>query len=565
MKGYFDNSLRLTKFMLRRDRVTSSIWIVLITFVVAGLVAGMYTAIPVSDREALIAMFENPALIAMMGPNFAVGTDSFGALYSTLMLLMTAVTVGLMNIFLVVRNTRTDEERGRFEVLRSLPIGRLAHLNATFLAVVAVNVTLAVAVGLGMFLTGDGSMCFNGSMLWGAALGVTGLVFAAFAALFCQLSSSSRGALGYSFAVLGLFYLLRAPGDMNPDLELLSRISPLGLVLRTQAYAGNYWWPILILLAVSVAIAVVAYRFNAIRDIEQGIIPARPGRASGSVLLRSSYGLSFRLLKVSLLVWLLTMFAFAGSYGTVLGEVDGFIAGNEMYQQLMLGPAGVEFAAEAGLSSDEIVDMLRAAVSAQGFTLPELFASTINNIMAIFSLVPLLLFVLKVKSEEKDIRAELVLSTRVGRHQYMGGYALIAFVMAALLPLVLAFGMYSVGQSMMANPEDLTLGFLLQGNLLYVPAQWFMIGLAIFLIGLLPKATGAIWGYFGFSFLLMFFGRMEIFPAWTERLSPFGWIPLLPIDEVTLLPLAILTLLAAGLTVAGFVLYRNRDINAITH
>ena len=565
MKGNFDNSLKLTKFLLRRERVISSVWILVLALVVVGLVVGMYEAIPYADRDALISMFENPALVAMMGPNYAVGADGFGALYTTLMLLMTALTVGLMNIFLVVRNTRADEEKGRFEVLRSLPVGRLANLNATFITAVIVNVVLAVVIGLGMFAVGDASMDFGGSMLWGAALGATGLVFAAFAGLFSQLSSNSRGAMGFSFAVIGFFYLLRAPGDMNPDLEIIARISPLGLVLRTQAYAGNYWWPILILLVAAAIVAAVAYRLNHMRDIEQGIIPARPGRADGSVLLRTPYGFTFRLLKVSLIVWFLSMFAFAGSYGTVLGEVDEFIANNEMYQQLMLGPAGVEFVTEAGLTPEEIVDVLRAAVAAEGFTMPELFASTINNIMAIFALVPVLLIILKVKSEERDVRAELVLATPVCRYKYLAGYAGIAFIFAILVPIAYALGIYSVGQSMMANPEDLTLGFLLQSNLVYVPAVWFMLGLTVFLIGLKPKAVGVIWGYFAFTFLIMFFGRMEIFPAWTQYLSPFGWIPLLPIEEVTVLPLVVLTLIAAVLTGVGFYLYRNRDINAITH
>jgi len=281
--------------------------------------------------------------------------------------------------------------------------------------------------------------------------------------------------------------------------------------------------------------------------------------------LRTPSGFAFRLLKVSLIVWLLSMFAFAGSYGTVLGEVDEFIANNEMYQQLMLGPTGVEFVAEAGLSPEEIVDVLRTAVAAEGFTLPELFASTINNIMAIFALVPVLLIILKVKSEEKDTRTEMILATPVCRYKYLASYAIIAFSFALLIPLAYALGIYIVGQPMMANPEDLTLGFLLQSNLAYVPAGWFMIGLTIFLIGLLPKATGVIWGYFSFAFLLMFFGRMEIFPSWMEYLSPFGWIPLLPMEEITFLPLVILTLIAAVLTIAGFFFYRNRDINAVTH
>lgn len=565
MKGNFENSIKLTRFILRRERKTSMIWILVLAAVVVGLVAGMYNAIAAPDRAALIAMFENPALVAMMGPNFAVGTNSFGALYTTLMLLMTAVTVGIMNVFLIVRHTRADEERGRYEVLRSLPSGRLSNLNAAMLAAVLINFVLAAVVGFGMFAVGDLSMCLNGSLLWGASLGAVGLVFAAFAALFCQLSSNSRGAVGYSLALMGFFYLLRAPGDMNPDLEIVSQISPLGLVLRTRAYADNNWLPILVLLAIAAVVTIAAYRLNAIRDIDQGIIPAKPGRAEGSALLRSSYGFAFHLLKVSLIVWLLSMFAFAASYGTVLGEVDAFIAGNEMYQQLMLGPAGVEFVAEAGLSADEITEMLRAAVAAQGFTLPELFAATINNIMAMFALVPLLLFILKVKSEEKDIRAELLLATPMGRCKYLAGYALIAFVAALLIPLALSFGIWTAGQSMMPNPDDLTLGFLLRGNFAYVPAQWAMIGLAIFMIGWLPKAVGVIWAYFALAFLLMFFGRMEIFPAWTQRLSPFGWIPLLPIEELTVLPLAGLSLIAAVLTIAGFRFYKKRDINAVTH
>jgi len=565
MRGNFDNSLKLTKFLLRRERVISTVWVLLLFLVLIGLAVGMYVAIPAADRAPLISMFENPALVAMMGPNYAVETDSFGAIYTTTMLLFSTLTVSLMNIFLVVRNTRVDEEKGRFEVLRSLPVGRLANLNATFITAVIINTVLAVAVGFGMFVFGDASMDLGGALLWGAAIGATGLVFAAFAGLFSQLSSNSRGAMGYSFAALGFFYLLRAPGDMNPDLEVLSRISPLGLVLRTQAYSGNYWWPIGILLATSVVVAAIAYRLNYMRDIDQGIIPARPGPSDGSILLRTSSGFAFRLLKVSLIVWLLSMLAFAGSYGTVLGEVDEFIANNEMYQQLMLGPTGVEFVTEAGLSPEEIVDVLRAAVAAEGFTMPELFASTINNIMAIFALAPVLLIILKIKSEEKDARAELILATPVCRYKYLAGYATIAFIFAVLIPLAYAFGIYGVGQSMMANPEDLTLGFLLQSNLVYVPAGWLMIGLVIFLVGLIPKAIGIIWGYFSFTFLLMFFGRMEIFPSWTEYLSPFGWIPLLPVEEITFLPLIVLTLIAAVLTVAGFFFYRNRDINAITH
>lgn len=50
------------------------------------------------------------------------------------------------------------------------------------------------------------------SLLYGAALGATGMFFTTITALFVQLSESSRGTIGFSFAVLGFTYLIRVMG-----------------------------------------------------------------------------------------------------------------------------------------------------------------------------------------------------------------------------------------------------------------------------------------------------------------------------------------------------------------
>jgi len=155
MKGNFDNTILLTKFILRRERIISAIWIICLAFAVIGLVPGMQAAIDSDSLDTMIPMLEMPAMISMVGPAPAPEYHaSFGAFYTTMMLLFTALTVGLMNIFLVVRYTRTDEEKGRYEVVRSLPTGRLANLNATMITAVLVNIILAVIIvlGLGLFL-----------------------------------------------------------------------------------------------------------------------------------------------------------------------------------------------------------------------------------------------------------------------------------------------------------------------------------------------------------------------------------------------------------------------------
>jgi len=575
MKGSFENSLSLALFMLRRERVISSIWIAGLVVTIVGLVPGMRESLDADSQTALFAMFANPSLVAMMGPAYALINESFGALYTTMMLLLSAFTVGLMNIFLVIRHTRTDEEKWRYEVVRSLPVGRLANLNAALLTAVVVNVITTIVIGLGMYAFGDESMSFNGSMIWGATLGVTGLVFAAIAALFSQLCSSSRTAMGCTFGTLMFLYLLRAPGDMEIRVvggevitgssEILALISPLGLVLRVQAYAGDYWWPIFVVLGTSIAIAIIAFYFNSIRDIDQGIIPARRGRAHGSSLMRSPFGLSFKLLRTGIIVWLIGMFSLGYSYGMVAGDVDQFMASNDLWQELMIGPVGIDLMTEAGFTPEQILDVIRQAVADLGYTLTELFMSTITNIMGVFTLVPLFLFILRAKTEEKDIRAELILATPVCRYKYLAGYTIIAFASSVVIQLTLAVGLYVSAIQELPNPGELSMQFLLAANLLYVPAQWVMLGIAVLLIGLLPKATGALWGYFTFSLFFMFFGRINLFPDWMHKLTPFGFIPQLPIDEINYLTLGLMLAVAVVLTAAGFFFYGRRDINAVVH
>ena len=561
MRNNFAKSLLLTKFMLRRERLTSTVWIILLAGIVVGLVPGMQNALNAEDLGGLIPILDNPAMVSMVGPAYAANYGTFGALYTNLMMLFTALTVGLMNIFLVVRHTRADEEKGRYEVLRSLPLGRLSNLTATMFVAVIVNIILFIVVGLGMFAFGDESMCLNGSLLWGAALGVTGLVFAALAALFSQLSSNSRGALGYSFGALAIIYLLRAPGDMSADLEILALISPLGLVMRTQAFMANNWWPIFVMILAAAAIFIIALKINLSRDIDQGIIPAMPGRASGSALMRSPYGFTFRLLRASLVVWIVGMFLLASSYATVLEGVDEFVAQNEMYQQLILGPAGIELTQD--LTSEETLQAMQNAVAAAGFTITELFASMVNNMMGMVAAVPIIMLILKAKSEEKDGRSEILLSTSVSRAKYLAGFTIMAFAAAVLIQLSLAFGLYLTAWAVLSDANQLSLAFLLEANLVYVPALWVMASVAILLVGLLPKATAVIWGYFAFSFLIVFIGRMAIFPEWLIYLTPMGFVPQLPTEQTNFTVLGILAIIAAALTAAGFYFYRKRDINVV--
>jgi ABC-2 type transport system permease protein len=538
-KGNFDNTMLLTRFILRRERINSTVWI-LVTALFKAFVVFIFENGIASDeasRMEMASVIENPAMVAMIGPAYGIENYTMGAMYTNMMLVFTALAVIVMNILFIVRHTRADEEKGRYEVVRSLPTGRMANLNAAMIAAVIINALMAIAVGLALFIAGDESMCFGGSMLWGALLGVIGLLFAAVAALFSQASSSSRGAIGYSMIIMGIFYMMRAVGDIS--METLSLISPVGLISRAQAYVENYWFPVPVILMISAVIAALAYKLNGKRDIDQGLLPDKKGKAAAGKLLRTPFGLSLKLSKTPLIVGIAVIFLIGASYGSIMGDIEGFIETNEMYRQLML--------------LDEDFPMLLS------------FLGMINFIASLMALVPMLLYVLKAKSEEKEIRSELILATPVSRTKYLGGYVIIAFASSVILQLSTAIGLWLSGTAVLDNPADMPLGDLLAANLVYLPALWVIIGIAVFLIGFAPKASGFIWAVYGAVFFIGFIGRTPAFPDWFPKLTPYGYIPQLPMEEANFLALGILTAIAAALTTAGFFFYNKRDINAITH
>jgi len=564
MKENFANSFLLTKFMLRRERFIALAWILIFTLIIVGLVPGMMPVIDAESRAEMASMLELPAMVAMIGPAIALNHDGFGAFYTNMMLLFSVLTIGIMNIFLIVRHTRADEEQGRYEVLRSLPLGRLSNITSAFILAILINVLLSVLLSVFMFIVGDYSMGLMGSLIFGFAHGATGLVFAAFTALFCQMSSNSRGAISYSFFALIIFYFMRAAGDMNTGIAFLSYISPLGLVLHSLPYAGDNVLPLLVMVLTAVVVGLIAMKISATRDIDQGIIPARAGRREASALLRTSWGLSFKLTCTAIVLVLIGIFVLGASYAAILGDVENFVASNDFYRELLLTPAGINFEVAEGMSTEEIVEVMNSVLYFAGYNITQLFASMINNIMVLVALAAPLLFVLRVKGEEKAVRAELILATSTSRFKFMGGFVTISVVVSFLIQLVLGLGLYSVARGVIPNPADLPLRFTLESALVYVPAMWLMTGIVIFLIGAFPKFTGLIWGYYGYTFLVVFIGRLAIFPSWLSYTTPIGLVPQLPMDEINYLNLIILTGIAVALTALGFFFYNRRDINAVT-
>lgn len=531
LKNLFAETITLTKFIIRRDRLRLLIWVIALSAFQIGLVF-VFRDILLKDTEVsvMIEMMKNPAMVAMLGPVYGENNYTLGPAYANYMLVFSLIIAAIMNIFLVNRHTRQDEELGRLEIIRSLPVGRLSNLASTLIVAFVTNIILSLLVCLGIFIAGKGELNLMGSFIYGISMGVIGVLFAAITSLLAQIFTNNRTVTGVSFILLFLFYILRAFGDVSN--ETLSLISPLGLILRTENFVKDKWFPIIIVKFTTLIITAISFILASTRNLGTGLLPEKGGRKHGSFLLSTPLGLAFKLLRTPLFLWAVVIYLFSAMYGSVFGELETFIDNNEM---------------------------LKAMFSTNlNFSLTEQFIGLLTAIMSMISSIPLLNYVNRIAGEEKFGRAEIILTKSVSRQSFLKSYFIPAFIASIVYQLLAAYGFWSVGSMVMDNIPSM--GTFLKSSLLYLPAIWVMIGLGIFLIGISPRISSITYIYLGYTFFAIYLGKLANLPKWVKELTPFGHIPEFPIEEIKWLNLFVMSIAFLVLTSIGFVLYRRRDI-----
>ncbi|WP_017473551.1 ABC transporter permease [Amphibacillus jilinensis] len=519
------------RFLFKREVVKLLVWIVPIvamTVTIALAFNGLYET--QEERQALAETMENPAMKALVGQGYGLDNYTDGAMLAHQMLLMTAVVVAIMSMLLIVRLTRADEEDGQLEMLRALPMGRLAQTNAALFVLVITNIVLMLITAISLTALGMDSIDWAGSLLYGSVLGTTGLFFGAITLLAAQLSDNTRGTMMLGYLVLGLSYMIRSIGDSGN--ELLSWFSPLGILLGSEVYVNNYWWPILVIVLLAIIIIALALYLQQIRDVGAGLLPQRSGRKAASPMLQSQIGLALRLLRTSLIAWIIGMMLIGISYGSVLGDLEAFLGESEAIMEII------------GASGD--------------MSITEQFISVLLKIMAIFSTIPALVVFVRLKSEEKKGRLEHLLAKPVSRKKILGTYLGLSFLTSIVMMLAGIIALAGIGVTVM--DVDISFNTLVEAQLVYLPAVWILIGFAAALYGWCYKWSRFIWLYLLFSFLTVYLGDLLDLPAFILGLSPYYHIPELPTDQLSWVVMVVATGMALLLSFLGFLGFQRRDI-----
>lgn len=518
----------LTRFTLRRDRVRIVVWvgaILLLVVSTVGSVKGLYPTQADLDQAAR-ASEGNAAAIAFNGP--AVGLDTVGGEVAFQTGTVGLVVMGLMSLFMLGRLTRGEEEAGRSELLRSLPIGDGALPAAALITVSGMSILTGALVTVVLVAL---DLPITGSIVFGLAFLLFGVFMAALTLVFAQLTENTRVVYGLGGLVLGAAFVLRAIGDIGDG--TVSWLSPIGWAQKTRPFAGEEWWPLVVLLAATAMSMWLAVVLSHHRDLGAGLIAPRPGRIGAAPSLGRPLGLATRLQRGSVIGWTAGVAVLAAAYGSIADSINDFVKDNK------------------GLTD---------IIAAQGAgTLEQQYLAMSFRILALVAAGFAIQSALRVRSEETSGHAEPVLATAVSRLRFAWSHLAIAFgATAALLALTgLTFGLLDAA----VTGDTIVIGRSLLGELLYAPAVWVMIAFTVLLVGLVPRlATALPWALLAVCFTIGFFGRLLDLPQWFSDLSPFQHVPQYPAGSVAALPLVVLLALVVALTTLGLVGLRRRDV-----
>jgi polyether ionophore transport system permease protein len=518
----------LARFAARRDRRLIAgcvIGIVLVVFASASSLRSLYPT--AADRAKVAATLrDNPAVIALRGPDR--GLETLGGLIAFQLGANGAVAVALMSLLLTGRYTRTEEERGRTELVRAAAVGRFAPPTAAVALVAAIDLVTGAGVTGVLLVLGQP---FAGSLALGSAFAATGIVFGAVAALTAQITDSARAAHGLAAAALGVAYVLRAAGDVGDG--TLSWLSPIGWGQATRPFAGERWWPLLLSLAAAAALLAVAFALLARRDLGSGLLVPRPGSPAAGPRLATPVGFAMRLQRGALAGWTIGLLLLGAAFGAVGADAGSLLdTSAQLHDFFDRGGAGV---IDAFLATT----LMLGALVAAGFAIQS---------------------VLRLHGEESSGRAEPVLATAIGRRRWAGGHLAIAFGGAALVQVATGFG---AGIAYAARTGDAGQVLRLTGAALgQLPAVWVLAGLAMALYGVAPRLAPVAWIALAGAVVVGVLGPLLNLPDAVVDLSPFTHSPSLPGGSVAPGTLLALTAVAAALVAAGVAAVGRRDISA---
>lgn len=515
----------LIRFVLRRDRLRLSVWVLALAGIVAASVPAlddMFTTD--AERQARAALMDTPTGIVFGGPGYGLADYQLGPMLVNELTMTMLIALAVLNVLHVVRHTRAEEESGRAELLRAAPVGPSAQPAAALITAALVDLLIGALTFVSLVSFG---LAAADSLAYGLGIGLAGVVFATITAVCTQISEHGRTASGTAFLVVGVLFMARVVGDIaEPGGNTFSWLSPFAWVQQTRPFDALTWWPLALYPAAAAVFFVLAHVLAGRRDLGAGLIAARPGPPGAGPLLRGVLALHLQQQRGTVLTWSAGMFALAFAFGSLAPEVGSMVESNP------------DLAVFLGDDTEDLVGGFLGTIGLYALMGAGAFGA---------------LSVLRARSEESAGRAEMVLATAVGRVRWLGSALTVAALATALIT---ALGGLGLGLGAAVTLEDgAWVGRMTGAALAGLPAALAFGALVALLFGTVPRLIPLVWMWLGYSVFVTMLGDLLGVPDAATDASAFEILPVPPMDDVEAAPFLLylaVVLVAGVLGLAGF-------------
>lgn len=529
MKENFVATDKLLKLYLRRDRIVLPIWILLPVFLI---MSQMSFTKAMSDWQMFIKeLSSSPLTAALLGPVVPLSIE--GAIMWRGML-QASITVMLGAAITVIRHTRTEEVSGRNELILGRSIGRYANLTSAL--IFSCGGSLMAGLLTAVFLIGSG-LAVSGSLIAGLTIAASGCIFASIGGLCAQIFTQSSSARGAVFGVYGLTMVAMVLNNMGGGATFWAWLAPEAWFRITLPFGENSPWPLLVFILISVMLMMLSYLLLSSRDMGAGFIPQKEGAAKASPHLNSPMAFAWRQHKRIILVWVICMVYLGGMMGVATPNISQAISST-------LAQMNTWGAAIAKLGNQE------------AFVAILIYILGLMGGLSVFVITS----VQRLGQEEKEHYADLILSRPVSRFKWMGSYLAVTFIGSTLI--LVALGLASGLGWSIASREFSHLIRVLGMSLSKIPPVWTIIGIAALLYGWLPRIASILnWLILGIFIFIEMLWEAGIVGWSVLQWTPFAYAHYsIPIQELSIVPLIVLTIIAMGLTWLGVIGFKRRSI-----
>ncbi|MGE2717693.1 ABC transporter permease [Mycolicibacterium litorale] len=511
----------LIRLALRRDRVRLSVWIGLLTLMMVYAPNAVRLAYPDEpQRLARVNLMKTPAGMIMGGPMFGINETDLGAMMANELMLTLIVATSILSILTVIRHTRAEEESGAAELVLSSVVGRYARTTAALILVGAVNAVLTVTMTVAMAAAG-----FRVVDTFAMCVGVTAvsMVFGTVAAVTAQLWRQARTATGAAMGALALAALIRGIGDVIDNSgSALSWLSPIAWAQQMRAFVALRWWPLALLVAVTVGLIAVAAVLEKRRQYDDGTLPSRGDRPDAPPI-RGVLGLHLTLQRGLTVGWGVGLFLGGLAFGSMTKSL---------------------------IDAAETNELLARVLDAQG---TDGVCTTMTQFLAAAASAYVASAVLRVHTDEQSGTGEAVLAGAVSRWSW-----LLSAVAAALIGATLLMAGAGLGNGLGAGltlGEPVTIAQLTLAGLAFVPALAVVAGVAALAVAV--RRPWVVWAVVAFIVVSLYLGALLRLPQWLLDASPVGQTT--APTEYPVRALVVMCVVAvAFMGLAGW-LYRRRD------